>query len=111
MINSKICQQNFKPKEVEVKKSLGSKALIFPSPVWCIGSYDANDRPNVMTAAWAGICCFWTRFFTQLKLEGTTASAGTWGGRMTSARLSDAGEQSPHAAVCRVFRHPMIFCF
>jgi len=40
-----------------VKKSLGSKPLILPSPVWCIGSYDANDRPNVMTAAWAGICC------------------------------------------------------
>ena len=40
-----------------MKKSLGSKPLIFPSPVWCIGSYDANDRPNVMTAAWGGICC------------------------------------------------------
>ena len=40
-----------------MKKSLGSKPLIFPSPVWCIGSYDATDRPNVMTAAWGGICC------------------------------------------------------
>ncbi len=40
-----------------MKKSLGVKALVYPSPVWCIGSYDANGRPNVMTAAWAGICC------------------------------------------------------
>jgi flavin reductase (DIM6/NTAB) family NADH-FMN oxidoreductase RutF len=40
-----------------MKKSLGAKALVYPSPVWCIGSYDADGRPNVMTAAWAGICC------------------------------------------------------
>jgi flavin reductase (DIM6/NTAB) family NADH-FMN oxidoreductase RutF len=40
-----------------VKKSLGAKTLVYPSPVWCIGSYDADARPNVMTAAWTGICC------------------------------------------------------
>ncbi len=40
-----------------MKKSLGAKTLVYPSPVWCIGSYDADARPNVMTAAWAGICC------------------------------------------------------
>ena len=40
-----------------MKKSIGAKALVYPSPVWCIGSYDADGRPNVMTAAWAGICC------------------------------------------------------
>ncbi|MGD8519527.1 MAG: flavin reductase family protein [Desulfobacterales bacterium] len=40
-----------------MKKSFGAKALVYPSPVWCIGSYDADGRPNVMTAAWAGICC------------------------------------------------------
>jgi flavin reductase (DIM6/NTAB) family NADH-FMN oxidoreductase RutF len=40
-----------------MKKSLGAKALVYPSPVWCIGTYDADGRPNVMTAAWACICC------------------------------------------------------
>ncbi len=40
-----------------MKKSLGSKTLIVPTPVWCVGSYDANGAPNVMTIAWGGICC------------------------------------------------------
>ena len=40
-----------------MKKSIGSKALIYPSPVWCVGSYDTNGKPNVMTASWGGICC------------------------------------------------------
>ncbi|OGV47965.1 MAG: flavoredoxin [Lentisphaerae bacterium GWF2_44_16] len=39
-----------------VKKSLGT-VQVTPAPVWVIGSYDKNGRPNVMTAAWAGICC------------------------------------------------------
>jgi flavin reductase (DIM6/NTAB) family NADH-FMN oxidoreductase RutF len=40
-----------------MKQSLGSKALAYPTPVWCVGSYDKNNAPNVMTAAWGGICC------------------------------------------------------
>ncbi|MFC1656981.1 flavin reductase family protein [Candidatus Moduliflexota bacterium] len=40
-----------------MKKSLGAKTIACPSPVWCIGSYDSNSRPNIMTASWAGICC------------------------------------------------------
>jgi len=40
-----------------MKKSLGAKTLAVPTPVWVIGSYDTDGRPNVMTAAWAGICC------------------------------------------------------
>lgn len=40
-----------------MKKSLGSKTLVFPTPVWCVGSYDQEDKPNVMTIAWGGICC------------------------------------------------------
>jgi flavin reductase (DIM6/NTAB) family NADH-FMN oxidoreductase RutF len=31
--------------------------MAYPAPVWCIGTYDADDKPNVMTASWAGICC------------------------------------------------------
>ncbi len=40
-----------------MKKSIGSKALIYPSPVWCVGTYDKDGKPNVMTASWCGICC------------------------------------------------------
>jgi flavin reductase (DIM6/NTAB) family NADH-FMN oxidoreductase RutF len=40
-----------------MKKSFGTKTLIFPTPVWCVGSYDADGKPNVMTIAWGGICC------------------------------------------------------
>src|SRR3989339_86899 len=40
-----------------MKKSFGRKTLIFPAPVWCVGSYDADGHPNVMTIAWGGICC------------------------------------------------------
>jgi flavin reductase (DIM6/NTAB) family NADH-FMN oxidoreductase RutF len=40
-----------------MKTSCGAKTLIFPTPVWCVGSYDAGGKPNVMTIAWGGICC------------------------------------------------------
>ena len=40
-----------------MKKSFGAKTLAFPNPVWCVGSYDAQGQPNVMTIAWGGICC------------------------------------------------------
>jgi flavin reductase (DIM6/NTAB) family NADH-FMN oxidoreductase RutF len=43
--------------ELNMKKSLGAKVLVTPSPVWCIGTYDEHNQPNVMTASWAGICC------------------------------------------------------
>ena len=40
-----------------MKKSIGAKPLPMPAPVWVIGTYDAEGKPNMMTAAWAGICC------------------------------------------------------
>jgi flavin reductase (DIM6/NTAB) family NADH-FMN oxidoreductase RutF len=40
-----------------MKKSLGPKTLHLPAPVWLVGTYDADGRPNVMAASWAGICC------------------------------------------------------
>jgi len=40
-----------------MKKSFGAKTLAFPNPVWCVGSYDKQGRPNLMTIAWGGICC------------------------------------------------------
>ena len=40
-----------------MKKSFGATTLLFPTPVWCVGSYDTKGNPNVMTIAWGGICC------------------------------------------------------
>jgi flavin reductase (DIM6/NTAB) family NADH-FMN oxidoreductase RutF len=40
-----------------MKKSFGPQTLAYPTPVFIIGTYDTDGRPNVMTAAWAGICC------------------------------------------------------
>lgn len=39
-----------------MKKSFGKDTIVFPLPVWCVGSYDKNDNPNVMTVSWAGVC-------------------------------------------------------
>jgi len=40
-----------------MKKSLGAKTLAFPTPVWLVGTYDQDGKANIMTAAWAAICC------------------------------------------------------
>ncbi len=40
-----------------MKKSLGAKTLVEPTPTWIVGTYDASGKPNGMTAAWGGICC------------------------------------------------------
>ncbi len=40
-----------------MKKSLGAKPLAFPTPVWIVGSYDKEGKPNIMTIAWGGISC------------------------------------------------------
>ncbi len=37
--------------------SLGAKTFAPITPVWVVGTYDHEGKPNVMTAAWAGICC------------------------------------------------------
>lgn len=31
--------------------------MAVPTPVWLIGTYDEKNKPNLMTAAWGGICC------------------------------------------------------
>ncbi len=40
-----------------MKKSLGAKTVLYPTPVLVVGTYDLQGKPNVMTAAWGGICC------------------------------------------------------
>ena len=38
------------------KRSLGPVTLAYPLPAFLVGSYDLDGRPNIMTAAWGGIC-------------------------------------------------------
>jgi flavin reductase (DIM6/NTAB) family NADH-FMN oxidoreductase RutF len=40
-----------------MKKSIGAKTILYPTPVLIVGTYDASGKPNVMTVAWGGICC------------------------------------------------------
>ena len=40
-----------------MKKSMGAKTMMLPTPVLIVGTYDASGKPNVMTVAWGGICC------------------------------------------------------
>lgn len=39
-----------------MKKSLGAKTILYPTPTLLVGSYDEAGKPNLMTAAWGGIC-------------------------------------------------------
>jgi flavin reductase (DIM6/NTAB) family NADH-FMN oxidoreductase RutF len=38
-----------------MKKSLGPKTIAFPLPAFLVGTYDADGKANIMTAAWGGI--------------------------------------------------------
>jgi flavin reductase (DIM6/NTAB) family NADH-FMN oxidoreductase RutF len=40
-----------------MKQSVGAKTIVYPTPVFVVGTYDKDGKPNVMTAAWGGICC------------------------------------------------------
>ena len=40
-----------------MKQSLGAITLVYPTPVFLIGTYDKTGKPNIMTASWGGICC------------------------------------------------------
>ena len=40
-----------------MKHSISPDTLAFPTPAWCVGSYDTDGKANVMTIAWGGICC------------------------------------------------------
>jgi flavin reductase (DIM6/NTAB) family NADH-FMN oxidoreductase RutF len=48
-----------------MKVSAGGSGMVFPlTPVWIIGSYDPEGRPNMMAAAWVGVCCSKPRCLT-----------------------------------------------
>jgi flavin reductase (DIM6/NTAB) family NADH-FMN oxidoreductase RutF len=40
-----------------MKISIGAITMALPTPTWFVRTYDSEGKPNVMTAAWGGICC------------------------------------------------------
>jgi len=40
-----------------MKKSIGANTALYPTPAVLVGTYDQQGKPNIMTVAWAGICC------------------------------------------------------
>jgi len=40
-----------------MKKSLGGIVLVYTMPVWVIGTYGKDGKPNAMTAAAGMVCC------------------------------------------------------
>ncbi len=40
-----------------MKKSLGAKTIVYPTPVFIVGTYDKDGKPNAMNVAWGGLCC------------------------------------------------------
>lgn len=40
-----------------MKKSLGAGTHAMPTPVWLVGTYDSEGKPNLATVAWGGVCC------------------------------------------------------
>jgi flavin reductase (DIM6/NTAB) family NADH-FMN oxidoreductase RutF len=40
-----------------MKRSLGPQSILYPTPTVVLCTYDPEGRPNMMTAAWAGVAC------------------------------------------------------
>lgn len=40
-----------------MKRSLGPQSVLYPTPTVVVCTYDPEGRPNMMTAAWAGVAC------------------------------------------------------
>jgi len=40
-----------------MKRSLGPKTILYPTPVLVVGTYDDKDAADAATVAWGGICC------------------------------------------------------
>ena len=79
-----------------MKKSLGAKALLYPTPVLAVGSYDAEGRPNVMTAAWGGIACSKPPCIS-VSLRSATASHGNITARKAFTISLPSREQAAQA--------------
>lgn len=79
-----------------MKRSLGAKTLLYPMPVLVVGSYDADGRPDVMTAAWGGIACSKPPCLS-ISLRAATASHGNITARKAFTISLPSREQAAQA--------------
>lgn len=40
-----------------MKVSIGPKTIVHPHPVFVVGSYGSDRKPNLAVVSWGGICC------------------------------------------------------
>ncbi|MCR5130569.1 MAG: flavin reductase [Prevotella sp.] len=55
-VNENAAEQKVEVKEVEGRKNFTDQAVITPLPAIMIATWDANEQPDVMMAAWGGQC-------------------------------------------------------
>ncbi len=55
-VNENPAKENVEIKEVEGRKNFSDKAVITPLPAIMIATWDENENPDVMMAAWGGQC-------------------------------------------------------
>jgi flavin reductase (DIM6/NTAB) family NADH-FMN oxidoreductase RutF len=39
-----------------MKHDLGAKLAVYPTPVYLVTTYDKEEKPNIMTVGWGGVC-------------------------------------------------------
>lgn len=39
-----------------MKRNIGAKLAIYPTPVYLAATYDRDGKANVMTVGWGGVC-------------------------------------------------------
>ncbi len=64
-------------------KALGARVLAMPTPVWVVGTYDEEGKPNVMTAAWGAYAALdpSASMFPSGRLP--IATGTSWSGRLS----------------------------
>jgi len=55
-VNENPTQEKIEVKEVEGRKNFSDKTIITPLPAIMIATWDENENPDVMMAAWGGQC-------------------------------------------------------
>ncbi len=55
-VNGNLAQEPIEVKQVEGRRNFSDKALITPLPAIMIATWDENQNPDVMMAAWGGQC-------------------------------------------------------
>ena len=84
-----------------MKKSMGAKTVLYPTPVLVVGTYDADGNANAMTAAWGGVACSKPPCVS-VSLRAATASHGNIMARKAFTISLPGEENAAQADYCGV---------